>query len=64
MKVEHKSDPINRRMDEYPPLSDQLDLLYKGFQETLNRGQRLSPSHQEWVEKIKEIKDKYPKNSS
>lgn len=63
MKVEHKSNPINRRLEEYPSLGDQLDLLYKGFQETINRGQRLSPSHQQWVDTIKEIKDKYPKSS-
>ena len=58
MKVEHKSDPIQRRKNEYPHIGDQLDLIYKGFLETANRGQRLSPSHEEFVNQIKEIKDK------
>ena len=58
MKVEHKSESIPRRVNDYPSIGDQLDLIYKGFQ-----GETLSPSHQKLVDQIKEIKEKYPKSS-
>lgn len=64
MKIKHKTDPVLNRQREYSPIGDQLDLLYKGFQEDIAAGKELSPSHKEWVASIKAIKDKYPKKSS
>lgn len=63
MKVEHKSDYTPRRIVDYPSIGDQLDLIYKGFMESVAKGETLSPSHQKLVDMIKEVKEKYPKSS-
>lgn len=63
MKIEHNVDLSKKRVNIYPPIGDQLDLIYKGFVEEMESGKTLSPSHLQWVKMIKEIKDKYPKSS-
>ncbi len=42
---------VEKRLDEYPPISDQLDMLYW---DKMN-------GTQNWINKITEIKAKYPK---
>jgi hypothetical protein len=44
-----------RRRAEYPPLSDQLDAVWKGLD---------SPEYLAMIEKILEVKNKYPKPQS
>ena len=63
MKIDHKVNHTKARSNEYPKIEEQLDLIYKGFVEQQEGGKELPPSHQKFVELIKEIKQKYPKSS-
>ena len=45
----------------YPPIGDQLDLLFKGFSLAKADGVELPPYIADWVDQIQAVKDKYPK---
>lgn len=50
------------RQEEYPPIGDQLDAIYKlteALQETLN----LPPEVQSWISELDAVKAKFPKDS-
>lgn len=54
MKIEHKSDYLERRRREYPPLTQLADALY--WQ------QNGDPSKmEEYLAKVAAVKEKYPK---
>lgn len=61
MKIDHTSDYHPRRVESYPPIGDQLDLLYKGFKELADRGTVLPQAHAQWVEIISSVKANFPK---
>ena len=52
MKVHNKSNYVERRVKEYPPLEEQMDALWKGGKEA-----------EAMRNQIKGIKSKYPKNT-
>lgn len=47
----HNAVAINNRLNEYPPLAEQLDMIYHDLEDETNNWQTL----------IKSIKEKYPK---
>lgn len=57
MKLQHKSDYAARRVEEYPPLADQLDMLWHA----MNTGgmDKVEP----FYSTIKSIKQRYPVSS-
>lgn len=50
MKIQHRSDYAERRRQEYPPLEDQLDAIFKGGKD-----------FEEMKARIVAVKDKFPK---
>lgn len=52
-------DYIEKRKLAYPPVGDQLDLIYKGFVE-MSKTQELPAPIIEWVDAITEVKTTYP----
>jgi hypothetical protein len=56
MKIEHKSDHVKLRQEEYPNIAEQLDALWHA----MNDG--VLPKIEPMYSDIKAIKDKYPKS--
>lgn len=61
MIVKHQSDYVARRRGKYPPVGDQLDMLFKGYKQLIESGAQLPPAHLEWVEVITSVKTNFPK---
>jgi hypothetical protein len=59
-KIVHKVDHRKARAAEYPSVTDQLDLLYKGFK--AQDPDTLSPEIKEWIKSIDDVKEKFPKS--
>ncbi|MNI39316.1 hypothetical protein D3C73_934960 [compost metagenome] len=55
MKINHNSDHSSRRREEYPDITEQLDALWHAMES----GQL--PKIPGFYDKIKEVKDRYPK---
>lgn len=49
-----------KRIDEYPPISDQIDAIKKGFDALRDSGIELPAATTEWLDSIQAVKDKYP----
>ena len=56
-KITHVDPYDSRRADEYPPIQDQLDAIWKA----LAKLQTLPPDTQSMLNEIQAVKDKYPK---
>lgn len=63
MKIEHRRDYSEARRSEYPKLEDQLDALWKAFAAMKAKGTKLDPDANAMLNKITEVKAKYPKPS-
>jgi hypothetical protein len=50
-----------QRENEYPLISDQLDLIYKIFTNLKNNNVDLGPEGIAWINQITTIKNRYPK---
>ena len=46
----------------YPPISDQLDAIFKTLSYIAAHGVDIGPDGQAWLDKIKKIKEMYPKS--
>jgi hypothetical protein len=55
MKIEHKSDHTKRRAEDYPPVAEQLDMLWHA----MNDG--TLPKVPDFFEALKKVKEQYPK---
>jgi hypothetical protein len=64
MKIKHTDDPIQRRVQEYPAIGDQLDQLYKGFKGMAAMGWQFPPEIRAWLENIDRVKAKFPKEKA
>lgn len=51
----------DKRRAEYPPVGDQLDLIYKIVCYLTERGLDIGPDGVEWVKLIRAVKERYPK---
>ncbi len=55
MKIKHKSDPVAQRAAAYPPVTEQLDMLWHA----MNSGD--TPKIEPFYSTIKQVKTTYPK---
>ena len=51
---------IEERRKKYPPISDQIDVLYKIFAKLRLSGTDVGPEGDAWLDEIKKIKDDWP----
>jgi hypothetical protein len=55
LKIQHKSDHTKRRAAEYPPVEEQLDMLWHA----MNQGHM--PKAEPFFSTLQQIKQQYPK---
>ena len=61
MKIKHKVDIGKRRGREYPPVTDQIDALFKMAQALRDQGITLPAETLKWIDTIEKVKAKFPK---
>lgn len=61
LKIHHQlNNHIERRLQEYPDIGDQLDAVYKLARHLQEQGQQLPPDVEQWVAQCRAVKEKYP----
>ena len=60
-RLHHWANYADFRRSMYPPICDQLDAVYKALSYISAHGVDVGPDGRAWLEKIKAIKEMYPK---
>ena len=64
--LDQRAEPLRRmrleRAAAYPPIGDQLDALMKEFQRRRDGGEKLAPEMEAVLDKVKEVKQRFPKD--
>ena len=53
-----------KRTGEYPPISDQINAIMKGFEAIRKSGVTLPAETTDWLDTVRTVKDKYPTPSN
>lgn len=60
MIINHKRCYRRARVEEYPPIGDQLDAVFKLAKHLERTGHELPADVKSWIDKCQKVKDKYP----
>ncbi len=59
MKIQHKEPHGPLRAAAYPPITDQIDAIFKLAKALREQGINLPPDVTDWIDKCQTVKDKY-----
>jgi len=60
MRIKGTKAPETRRIQNYPPIGNQLDAIYKGFQALRQQGFQLPEETIAWLDRVAVVKDQNP----
>jgi|GEM_PF-3529591 len=64
MRIKGSKEPAVRRLQNYPPIGNQLDAIYKGFQALRQQGFQLPEETIAWLDRIAAVKEQNPVDPS
>lgn len=59
MKIQHKESALARRAAAYPPITDQLDAIFKLAEALREQGVKMPQEVDDWVDQCRKVKDTY-----
>jgi hypothetical protein len=61
LKIQHREPHGPLRAAAYPPITEQLDAIFKLAEHLKDQGQTMPPAVMDWIAKCRAVKNRYPK---